>query len=155
MCPMHRIPSNVSSVVARALTHLVWKATTLVQPSLLKCDRNSAGESTSVNWMEQKLTRRTSQIRIIVVIQPVNRFDLSSNVVVLCLGEKVDDCRVLLIAAKYVFGLFLPAPVSSRVTNKSKRTCPACKHPRRGGSQAACHRADLGGPSGSWAEFPA
>jgi hypothetical protein len=109
MGSVHGIPEIVSNIHSTALTNLVWKATTLVHPSLLKCARSSAGESVTVNWARHpSRAGRTSQIHVIIVVQPVNRLDLPTNVVFLRLVEEVDYCGMLFVPSKHLFSLLLP-----------------------------------------------
>tara|TARA_R110002003_G_scaffold202_10_gene15724 strand:- start:8922 stop:9542 length:621 start_codon:yes stop_codon:yes gene_type:complete len=57
--------------------------------------------------VQTQLRRRISQTDIVVVLQAVNRLELSTNVVLLRSVEKVLDRWVLLVAAKDLLGLLL------------------------------------------------
>jgi hypothetical protein len=91
--------------------YLVWKATTLDQPSLSKCRRSSAGESgqriSDVSWFQHP--ELTSETNVVIVHQPVDGLDLSANIVFLRLVEQVLYGRMLLVTSKDLLGLFLPA----------------------------------------------
>jgi hypothetical protein len=55
-----------------------------------------------------KCERLTSEVDVVVMHQSVDCLDLSTNVVLLGLVEKVTDCRVFFISTKDFFSLLLP-----------------------------------------------
>jgi hypothetical protein len=52
------------------------------------------------------------------VVEPVNRLDLSSDVVFLRLVKEVDDRRMLFVSAKNLSGFFLPCSASALQPHK-------------------------------------
>lgn len=79
----------------------VWKATTRVHPSLSKCDRISAGVSGDLSTQkaspENTAGSLTSQIDEVVVLQPADSLELTTDVELAGGVEEVLDGRVSLV----------------------------------------------------------
>lgn len=91
---------------------LVWKATTLDQPSLSKCRRISAGESVQLVSLSsltvEVLNLLTSKSDVVVVHQTVDGIDLATNVEVTGSSIQVLDGRVgLVVGTENLDGLLL------------------------------------------------